>query len=78
MVMCSWCRVDYVGPVLYHVCADGTTFAQRFGKTREELAEEYTRQDRLKISTSLVREDRVVHWTPYDIDFLREAKINPW
>lgn len=90
MKRCMWCRVEYCGSALFHVCADGTNFSERLGKNETELHEEYQRQDRLKAgykameSTALVQYGAdAVHPDPswpfvlnnYDIELLDGMKI---
>lgn len=80
-MLCVWCRVDYEGSPLYHVCSDGITFDIRREKTEEEIQNEYDRQDRIKLAYR-TRRDResfeekvVMNWSSYDIEFLKGCRI---
>jgi hypothetical protein len=67
------------------VCGDGTDYAQRFGKTPEEIEKEYRRQDRVEAANRLMcRPDLPVQpnvkyglflWNDNDVDLAREMKI---
>lgn len=59
MPLCSWCRVEYNSTPLFHVCQDGTTFAQRIVKSEEDYKEEYGRQERLRAGYRAMKEEVV-------------------
>jgi hypothetical protein len=64
MGLCSWCRLQYQGPGIYHVCKDGTHFAQRMVKTSQEKFEEYARQDRCAAAERIMAKDRKIQNLP--------------
>lgn len=84
---CTWCRRDVDGPILYHVCPDGTDYAQRWGKTAKEFDDEYARQDRCAAGLAKwewTPNTKIVHkkditpafaWTADDDRMLKGMKI---
>lgn len=82
-MMCFWCRIEYTGSSLYHICPDGTNYAMRLGKSIDEIKEEYNRQDRVRDGYALMRQPRsdddevnvFMNWTDEDVEFLKELKI---
>ncbi len=78
MGICSWCRNQYYGSLVFHICTDGTNFPQRMAKTSKELFEEYARQDRILASYREMQDGYdIMHWTPEDIEMLLGMKIKP-
>lgn len=67
-MICSWCRVEYEGNPLYHICPDGSTFDVRRERTEEEILNEYERQD-------AVKDPDKIFWTGFDIEFLKGCRI---
>ena len=66
---------------MFHICLDGTNFAERVVKSQKELIFEHERQERLrsglKVNDALMKSDPVIKWTPEDIDLLTGMKIKP-
>ena len=56
MAICSWCEKEYHVSAVFHVCPDGTTFADRLKKSSEEIAKERERQDRLRSGYKAMKE----------------------
>jgi hypothetical protein len=56
MAICSWCEKEYDVSAVFHVCPDGTTFADRLKKSSEDIAKERERQDRLRSGYRAMRE----------------------
>jgi hypothetical protein len=84
MLICSWCRIQYDGNPLYHICPDGMTFDKRSEKNTQEILDEYARQDKIKIAYKNAMRKNVRHegpmimnWTPEDMEFLIALHIDP-
>ncbi len=60
-MICSWCRKEYSMPVLFHICADGTTFYDRSQKTSEEFDAQNVRLERIAAGIKAMKE---VHSLP--------------
>lgn len=80
--LCSWCRNEYYGSGLYHVCPDGLNYSTRAGKSIREMREEHERQDKIISGYRDVGSGPLVKiydmpWTPYDLELLAGLKIKP-
>ncbi len=74
-MICSWCQVFYTEESIYHVCDDGTTFADRRSKTHEEFVRE--RQARAKQMSVKATSNDELKLTAEDMKWLRGIKIKP-
>jgi hypothetical protein len=85
---CKWCRKEYDGLPLYHICPDGTNYSDRWGKSAQDFEREYARQDRVATGLTkwewspapqpITRKRDVVAtfaWTPDDDALLKGMKI---
>lgn len=85
-MICSWCRREYDGSPLYHVCLDGTTFDLRNAKTQDQIDEEHRRQDRVRaaylnhgVKANYHDDIPMRGWDPnYDPEFLDSLRIKDW
>ena len=84
MAICSWCRAEYEWSGVYHVCDDGTTFADRIMKTRAQIQVEHDRRDGIKRvapvqSAAIMRRDNLPQqsntkaWFAWNTDDLKLA-----
>lgn len=83
MSLCIWCRSEYTGSGIFHVCSDGTTLADRILKTEKQIAIEHARQwqvqqEQIKsVKPVASRRYCIVDWNEYDYNMLKGMKIKP-
>lgn len=76
-MVCSWCGQGYTEPSIYHICDDGTTFAERSVKNNREFEEHRLLRLRVKSNPESNKNYDEIKWTPYDLRLLEKAKIKP-
>lgn len=74
-MICSWCRLDYSENSLYHICGDGTTFADRTLKSGVEFEREKARRLKIMNTRAISESKPEANWTKEDIRFLKAMKI---
>ena len=72
IMVCLWCRTEYDGDPLYHVCPDGATYDIRRNRTWGETEREYQRQDNVRDSA---KDPNKLPLTSWDIEFLKGCRI---